>query len=380
MQRARERLEGQLEDQRQELELARAAARARAEQKGATEIELERLEFEVIRQQKQAELDARKLELDLERARLQAEYDKRVLEAKLERDRIQVTQLTELLNRGQFAALAMQLAQDPAAIGPVIAHLANQRATDINRQLQALRLLVENDGLEGWQITEQAKTVLHQLIATWTEHSGQALPDAGAPPEIEAPHPQEMPAGQPAAGPPRRKRPQQMTASSPATATPPTHPALPLSRPLGNPGLTTMSTLRHAWASLLTWVPPPFQAGLALVIVLLVITKLAPRVIRGCGMILHAGWTPAMEFLTYPEFLITSTFRRHGWRLLPGTYAYGRALGTLAPPGTQLGRWLRSRFTKPPRFPWKTTIFVITLLAGCWYLAPKAPPGGARPS
>lgn len=193
MQRTRERLEGQLEDQRQELELARASARARAEQQGASEIELERLEFEVTRQQKQAELDAQKLVLNLERARLQAEYDKRVLEAKLERDRIQITQLTELLNQGQFAALAMQLAQDPAEIGPVIAHLADQRASDINRQLQALRLLVENDGLEGWQITEQAKNVLHQLIATWTANSGQQLPGVGTPPEIEAPNPEQAP-------------------------------------------------------------------------------------------------------------------------------------------------------------------------------------------
>ena len=139
-----------------------------------------------------------------------------------------------------------------------------------------------------------------------------------------------------------------------------------------------MSTFRHAWASLLTWVPPPFQVGLALVILLLIITKLAPRVIRGCGVILHLGWTPLLELLTYPEFLITSTFRRYQWRLLPGTYAYGRALGTLAPPGTQLGQWLRSRFTKPPRFPWKTTILVIALLAGCWYLVPKVPAGNVR--
>src|SRR5271165_2028394 len=126
-----------------------------------------------------------------------------------------------------------------------------------------------------------------------------------------------------------------------------------------------MSTFRQAWDSLLTWVPPPFQAALALIIVLLIITKLLPRVIRGCGIILHAAWTPTLECLTYPEFLITSTFRRHGWRLLPGTYAYGRALGTLAPPGTQLGQWLRSRFTKRPRFPWKTTVLVAALLAGC---------------
>lgn len=196
MQRTREQLEGQLEDQRQELELARAAARARAEQKGASDIELERLEFEVTRQKKQAELDRQKLELDLERAKLQAEYDRHMLEARLERDRIQITQLTELLSQGKFAALAMQLAQEPEAIGPVIAHLSSQRAADINHQLQALRLLVENDGLEGWQITNQAKTVLHQLIATWTEHNGQALPDADTPREIEAPtHPQEIPAG-----------------------------------------------------------------------------------------------------------------------------------------------------------------------------------------
>lgn len=139
-----------------------------------------------------------------------------------------------------------------------------------------------------------------------------------------------------------------------------------------------MSAFRHAWTSLLSWVPPPFQAALALVIVLLIITKIVPRLIRGCGMILHAGWTPALAFLTYPEFLITSSFRSRGWRLLPGTYAYGRALGALAPPGTRLGQWMRSLFTKPPRFPWKTTILVTALLAGCWYLAPKVPANGVK--
>ena len=44
-----------------------------------------------------------------------------VLEARLQRDQRQITQLTDLLSRGQFAALAMRLAQDPAAIGPVSA-------------------------------------------------------------------------------------------------------------------------------------------------------------------------------------------------------------------------------------------------------------------
>ncbi len=39
---------------------------------------------------------------------------------------------TELLSQGQFAALAMHLAQDPEAIGPVSNFLSNQRAADIN--------------------------------------------------------------------------------------------------------------------------------------------------------------------------------------------------------------------------------------------------------
>jgi hypothetical protein len=185
MEQGRQLLEGKLQDQQQELDLARAAARARAEQKGASEIELERLEFEVTRQRKQAELDAQKLELDLDRAQLQAQYDRLQLEAKLERDKIQVTQLTGLLGQGQFAAFAMQLASDPAAIGSVNAYLADQRDADINRQLQALRLLVENDGLEGWQITEQAKSMLHQLISTWSAHA-TPLPAAGdAPQQLE---------------------------------------------------------------------------------------------------------------------------------------------------------------------------------------------------
>ena len=196
MQRDRDLLEAQLADQRQELELAREAARARSEQRSAGDLERDRLLFERERQTMQAELDKEKLELELARAELQARYDLQVLEAKLHRDQIQVSQLTDLLSRGQYAALAMQLAQDPEAIGPVSAYLADQRAADTNRQLQALKLLIENDGLEGWQITEQAKTMLRQLIATWSASSGQ-IPEAESTPEIEAATPDDDAAGGP---------------------------------------------------------------------------------------------------------------------------------------------------------------------------------------
>jgi hypothetical protein len=197
MRRDRERLEAQLADQRQQLELAREAERARSEQLSTGELEMGRLEFERQRQSAQAELDKQKLELELERTELEARYEKQVLEARLQRDQLQVTQLTDLLSRGQYAALAMQLAQDPAAIGPVSAYLAEQRAADTDRQLQALKLLIENDGLEGWRITEQAKTVLRQLIDTWSTNSGQ-IPAAESAPGIEAGTPDDQPSvGQP---------------------------------------------------------------------------------------------------------------------------------------------------------------------------------------
>ena len=139
-----------------------------------------------------------------------------------------------------------------------------------------------------------------------------------------------------------------------------------------------MEVFRQAWASLLTWAPSSLRVALALVIAMLVVTKLAPKVVRGCGTILCAGWTPLMMLLTYPEFLLTSLFRRFEWRLMPGTHAYGTALGALATGGTKLGQWLRSRFKTPPHFPWKTAVLAVAVLASCWYLAPKIPPGGAR--
>jgi hypothetical protein len=136
-----------------------------------------------------------------------------------------------------------------------------------------------------------------------------------------------------------------------------------------------VGTFRDAWGSLLSWVPPPVQAAIALVLALLIITKLAPRIIRGCGIALKAAWAPSLELLTYPEYLLTSAFRRNGRQPPPGAYAYGRLLGALAPPGTRLGQWLAARFPRKPRFPWKTTLLVIALLTASWYLAPKIPPG-----
>jgi len=172
-------------DQQQELELTRAANRNLKEQQSSGSLELERLKFERERQRMQAELDEERLALERRRAELQGELDMQLLQDKLRRHQIQVGQLTTMLGGGQVAALAMQVVEDPAAIGRVSAYLASQRTADINRQMEALKLLLESDSLEGWQITEQAKEVLTHLLNAWSSE-GRGVGANGRPEELEA--------------------------------------------------------------------------------------------------------------------------------------------------------------------------------------------------
>jgi hypothetical protein len=140
-----------------------------------------------------------------------------------------------------------------------------------------------------------------------------------------------------------------------------------------------VSAFRDAWSPLLHWAPPPVQVAIALLIVLLLITKVMPRLVNVAGAGLRAVWTPLLELLTYPEFLLTTRLRRSGYQPLPGTYAYGRLLGALQPPGTRLGSWLAARWPgRRPRFPWKTAVLITALLAGCWYAAPKVDTGAPK--
>lgn len=184
MQLERDQLAAKVADQQQQLEIARAANRALAEQQNTGSLELERLKFERERQRIAAELDEERIAAERRRAELQAELDMQVLQDKLRRQQLQVNQLTAMLGGGQVAALAMQVVEDPAAIGRVSAYLASQRDADINRQMEALKLLLESDSLEGWQITEQAKEVLKRLLDAWSG-SNKRVGAADGPAPIE---------------------------------------------------------------------------------------------------------------------------------------------------------------------------------------------------
>ncbi len=174
MQQVQERLQAQLEDQRQQLQLEREAARQRAEQQLFASLELERVRGE------------------LERAEHVEQLELRRLQARLERERLEVEQLTSLLEKGEYVRLGLQLAQDPQAIHAINQHIAEQRSADTEWQMRALRLFLESDGLEGFQVTEQAKRVLQGLIETWSARGSlpsaplpeQRSVEAGDPPQV----------------------------------------------------------------------------------------------------------------------------------------------------------------------------------------------------
>jgi hypothetical protein len=146
----------------------------------AADLELKRLDFELQRQHKQAEIDAQRIKLELARLALESEYELTYLTARLEREDKQVRQIITHLAAGDYGGIALQLIQDPTAIASVVAWQAMQADSVVERQLDTLRLLLERGALEGSGVTDEAKTVLNQLIERWLQSLGgppqEALP------------------------------------------------------------------------------------------------------------------------------------------------------------------------------------------------------------
>jgi hypothetical protein len=134
------------------------------------------------------------------------------------------------------------------------------------------------------------------------------------------------------------------------------------------------------WAQGLDWLVPPLRVGLFLFLVLALLLKCVPVLVGSAGRLIVAGATPTVSLLTYPEYLTTSLCRRFGWRLLPGTFAYGQLLGALAGGFGLLGSWFRSLGQHRPALPRKTLVVVIGVLLAAWFVEAKAIPKSLQPT
>ena len=109
-----------------------------------------------------------------------------------------------------------------------------------------------------------------------------------------------------------------------------------------------------------------------------IVTKLAPKVVRGCGTILCAGWTPLMMLLTYPEFSPHQpVFSAVRMAADAGAQPAGGVPARSAAGARDFGQWTAEAALRTSN---RKRRWCAVRGAGrlCWYLAPKIPPGGAR--
>jgi hypothetical protein len=163
----RVKIEAALKKQREDLDYEREHLHNQHKLTAEAKLDIKRLQFEHERQAEQAKLDKQRLEIALSNAELEARLAKINLQARLARQTFEAEQLASLLDRGDWFRVALELQEDPSRIENINAHLAEQRNVDSERQIAALRILIESRSLEGWQVSDQAKEVLHRLLDNW---------------------------------------------------------------------------------------------------------------------------------------------------------------------------------------------------------------------
>lgn len=134
----------------------------RAQQAAA--FEEERLAIQRARQKIEAELEAERLELSLRHEELEGQRERRRLEAQLSAEKLKLDYYLAALNQGQYGVFALRLQEDPSSVEQVAVLLARQRDAETAQRIEALRLLLSSDAVEGWEISEKARVVLGQLL------------------------------------------------------------------------------------------------------------------------------------------------------------------------------------------------------------------------
>jgi hypothetical protein len=120
----------------------------------------------------------KRIERDEERERREAELEKQRAELEMEHVAMKMSFYRPLIEGGQWQLWALQLANNPADIATVAQMLGQQRQVDIENQLKALRIMLEEDAIEGFQIEEAGKRVLRRLVEDLEPELGIKSPDA----------------------------------------------------------------------------------------------------------------------------------------------------------------------------------------------------------
>jgi hypothetical protein len=109
----------------------------------------------------------RQIEREKEREKKTAELDKLKDELVIERKKFKMEFYAPLIREGHWQLLALQLSDHPEDIAAVAQMLSQQRQADMENQLKALKIMLEEDVIEGFQIEDAGKRVLQRFVESF---------------------------------------------------------------------------------------------------------------------------------------------------------------------------------------------------------------------
>ena len=116
-----------------------------------------------IRKLKQIERDKERARKEAELGKLERQRD----ELELERIRMKMDFYGPLIKEGHWQLLALQLTNHPEDVATVAQMLNQQRQAEMDQQLKALKIMLEEDALEGFQMEEAGKRVLQRFVESF---------------------------------------------------------------------------------------------------------------------------------------------------------------------------------------------------------------------
>jgi hypothetical protein len=126
------------------------------------EIESQRNKYE--RQEKQASL-FEEMQTQMLRQNLERQQESFQLEMMKQRTEVYST----MLQAGQWQLLALQLAQRPEDVPLIIESLNKQKQIEREHKIKTLKVLIDTNAIEGWQLSEIGKRALQELVGLTEE-------------------------------------------------------------------------------------------------------------------------------------------------------------------------------------------------------------------
>ena len=85
-----------------------------------------------------------------------------------------------LLKKGQWNLLALQLSEHPEDVASIVNFINQEHQAERDNQLKMLKIMLEEDVVEGFQVEEVRKRILQKVLDSLGPVSTKALTDGSA--------------------------------------------------------------------------------------------------------------------------------------------------------------------------------------------------------